>query len=128
MPCGLVSKPQLAKEEDQRKRPDPFFHPQRKRPDPFFHPFFILEHDAYAHYPLHLACNRGQFEAVKLLVEHGAHINLQCRCKYSAIMHLKANHLEIAKFLVEHGANTELVNQFGKGMDAELKKALGGPV
>lgn len=91
-------------------------------------PNYCSEHEAYAHYPLHLACNRGQFEAVKLLVEQGAHVNLQCRSGYSAIMHLKANHLEIAKFLVEHGANTELVNRFGKGMDAELKKALGGPM
>lgn len=91
-------------------------------------PDFCPDVECYGHHPLHIACNRGQFEAVKLLVEHGANVNLQCRAGYSAIMYLKANHLDIARFLVEHGANTELVNRFGKGMNTELKEALSRPM
>ncbi len=81
--------------------------------------------DYSEHPPLHIACNRGHFAAVKLLVQYGADVNYQCSDGgYSALMHLKPADVEIAKFLIEHGADTELVNLFDKGMDADLKRAL----
>jgi hypothetical protein len=82
--------------------------------------------DYSEHPPLHMACNRGYFAAVRLLVEHGADVNYQCNGGgYSAIMHLKADKVEIARYLVANGADTDLVNLFDKGMDADLKRALG---
>jgi hypothetical protein len=81
--------------------------------------------DYCEHPPLHMACNRGHFAAVRLLVEHGAEVNYQCsEGGYSAIMHLNADMLEIARYLVANGADTDLVDFFDKGMDADLKQAL----
>ena len=88
-------------------------------------PNYCDPNDLSEHPRLHMACNRGHFDAVKLLVQHGADVNYQCKDgRYSALMHLKSSHVEIARFLVENGADTELVNVLNEGMDAELKRAL----
>ena len=88
-------------------------------------PNYCDPNDYAEHPPLHMACNRGHFQAVKLLVEHGANINYQCKNGgYSAIMHLNSSHLDIAKYLVANGANTELKNLFDAGIDEDLKEAL----
>ncbi len=77
------------------------------------------------HPPLHMACNRGQFECVKLLVRHGASVNYQCTGGgYSALMHLKKQHVDIARFLIEHGADTSLKSLFDTGIDKDLLAAL----
>ncbi|MFO0944188.1 MAG: ankyrin repeat domain-containing protein [Pirellulales bacterium] len=81
--------------------------------------------DYSEHPPLHLACNREQFTCVKMLVQHGASVNYQCRDGgYSAIMHLKQKHVEIARFLIEHGANLTLKSLMGTGVDPKLFAAL----
>jgi len=88
-------------------------------------PNYCDPNDYAEHPPLHIACNRGHLDAVRLLVQHGAEVNYQCKSGgYSAIMHLKAANVDIAKYLVENGADTELMNLFDKGMDADLKRAL----
>lgn len=76
------------------------------------------------YYPLHMACNRSQTAAAKLLVEHGANVNQACHSGYTPIMHLKSGDVELARFLVEHGADVNAVNAFDKGMDQKLKQAI----
>ena len=76
------------------------------------------------YYPLHMACNRSQTAAAKLLVEHGANVNQACHSGYTPIMHLKSADIELARFLVEHGADVNAVNAFDKGMDRTLKQAI----
>ncbi len=81
--------------------------------------------DYSEHPPLHLACNRGQYECVKLLVEYGAPINYQCRDGgYSAIMHLNEKHVDIARFLIERGADLSLKSLVGTGVNPRLLDAL----
>lgn len=81
--------------------------------------------DYSEHPPLHLACNRGRFECVRLLVQYGASVNYQCRDGgYSAIMHLNEKHFEIARFLVENGADLTLNSLMGTGVNAKLLDAL----
>ena len=81
--------------------------------------------DYSEHPPLHLACNRGQIECTKLLVQYGASINYQCRNGgYSAIMHLNERHVDIARFLIEHGADLSLKSLMGTGVNPKLIEAL----
>lgn len=48
-------------------------------------------------------CSTGDFDAVKLLVEHGANINA---AETQALREAsEAGHFEIVKYLIEHGAN-----------------------
>lgn len=74
--------------------------------------------------PLIMACNRGQAAAVRLLVEYGAEVNFRNKSGYTPILHLKAENVEIAKFLVDNGADVDVINEFGKGMNEELKQAI----
>ena len=89
-------------------------------------PDYCDPNDYHEHPPLHMACNRRHADAVRLLVEHGANVNLACSSGYTALMHLKEDDVEIASYLVAHGANTEAINAFNKGMNLALKKALAG--
>lgn len=88
-------------------------------------PNFCDPKDYSEHPPLHLACNRGQFECVKLLVQYGASVNYQCRNGgYSAIMHLSEKHVDIARYLIEHGAELSLKSLMGTGVNPKLLKSL----
>lgn len=87
-------------------------------------PQFVDPRDYTEHYPLHIACNRQQPEAVRLLVQHGADVNLACSSGYTPIMHLKADDIETARFLIEHGADIDAKNAFDKGMNDQLKQAI----
>ncbi|MDX1928283.1 MAG: ankyrin repeat domain-containing protein [Pirellulaceae bacterium] len=88
-------------------------------------PNYCDPNDYSEHPPLHLACNRGQFDCVKLLVQYGASINYQCRGGgYSAIMHLSEKHVDIARFLIEHGADVSLKSLMGTGVKPQLLEAL----
>jgi uncharacterized protein len=88
-------------------------------------PNFCDPKDYSEHPPLHLACNRGQLECVKLLVQYGASVNYQCRNGgYSAIMHLSEKNIDIARYLIEHGAELSLKSLMGTGINPKLLKAL----
>jgi ankyrin repeat protein len=88
-------------------------------------PNFCDPKDYSEHPPLHLACNRGQFECVKLLVQYGAAVNYQCRNGgYSAIVHLDEKNIDIARYLIEHGAELSLKNLMVTGINPRLLKAL----
>lgn len=88
-------------------------------------PNYCAPSDLGEHPPLSMACNRGNFDAVKLLLQHGAEINYQDKDgRRSPIMMLSAGDVEIARYLVDKGADTELLDSLGEGMDADLKRAL----
>lgn len=87
-------------------------------------PDYCDPQDYTKHPPLHMACNRKNHEAVRILVAHGADVNIRCDTGYSALMYLKKEDLPIARFLVEHGADIELKDTFGKGMSPALKAVL----
>lgn len=88
-------------------------------------PYFVDPDDYTEHYPLHMACNRRQADEVRLLVEHGADVNIACSSGYTPIMHVHRDDVEIARFLVEHGADVDAKNKLGGRMDAKLKAAIG---
>lgn len=81
-----------------------------------------IENNQY--YPIHMACNRRQPGAVRLLVEYGAEVNIACRSGYTALMHLQEDDIDVARFLVEHGADINAENVLGKGMKTKLKQAV----
>ncbi|KAI8377207.1 acyl-CoA-binding protein [Choanephora cucurbitarum] len=65
--------------------------------------------------PLHIAADRGYTDALKLLVEAGADINLKTDDEDTAL-HLAciAEHLDAAQFLVSKGCDTTLLDSEGK--------------
>lgn len=87
-------------------------------------PNFMGPNDYTQHPPLHMACNRHQAQAVRLLVEYGADVNFACESGYTPLLHLKEQDVEIARFLIEKGANIDAVNAFNVGIDKKLKAAI----
>lgn len=56
--------------------------------------------------PVYVACDYGNFDAVKMLVEHGANVNAVTNDGNSALLICCVeNRYEIAKYLLEHKAN-----------------------
>ncbi|ORX76482.1 ankyrin, partial [Anaeromyces robustus] len=63
--------------------------------------------------PLFMACENGNENLVKFLIEHGAIINKENRDNKTPLFLACENGNEnIVKYLVEHGANTNIETQF----------------
>jgi len=56
---------------------------------------------------LHVACEYGKLDAVKLLLNHGANINTKCGVKGRSPLHYAASNIRITicEYLVSKGAN-----------------------
>ncbi|OUM59376.1 hypothetical protein PIROE2DRAFT_63812 [Piromyces sp. E2] len=64
---------------------------------------------------LFVACEKGNFKVVQLLIEHGANVNNGNKNGYTPLMEAsKNNYLNIVKYLVEKGANPNLTNKLGQ--------------
>ncbi|CAJ0953112.1 unnamed protein product, partial [Mesorhabditis belari] len=64
---------------------------------------------------LHLACDYGQTEVVKYLLEHGADVNkTDCHGISPLLYAAWEDHLELAKVLISKGANREVNSPDGK--------------
>ncbi len=82
--------------------------------------------------PLHLACDRGHFDAVRYLVEHGAQIDIPSAAGETACaLAAECGHKDIVRYLVAHGADVHakrrglsLVQWALYRADAELVKVL----
>ncbi|KAI9790609.1 MAG: hypothetical protein M1816_004941 [Peltula sp. TS41687] len=57
--------------------------------------------------PLHIAANHDRREAVKVLLEHHADLDLLDKSRFSPLSHAEKNHLLLAIALVEAGANVD---------------------
>jgi ankyrin repeat protein len=63
---------------------------------------------------LHLVCMNNQLAVARLLIEHGADINIESQNKDSPlILACKNNNKEIVELLIEHGANINSRNKKG---------------
>jgi ankyrin repeat protein len=68
--------------------------------------------NGYDETPLHLACEEGQFEEAKLLLEKGAKIDAKDTSGRTPLHRACENgHLEVTKWLVEKGANIHAVTK-----------------
>lgn len=60
-------------------------------------------------YALHVAMNHGYLETVKILVEHGADVNLPTNYGVPPVISaIRQERLQIATYLVEHGADVNM--------------------
>ncbi|MGE0207196.1 MAG: ankyrin repeat domain-containing protein [Candidatus Babeliales bacterium] len=67
------------------------------------------------------ASNAGETKLVKLLIEHGAQVNLVDKYGNTALMRAAdTGHLEIVQYLLEHGAEIDHVDEYG---NSALRKA-----
>ncbi len=62
---------------------------------------------------LHVAVNRDNPDAVKLLIEHGADPNAQSKRGVTPL-HLAADNAVLARLLIEHGARVDLLDEKGR--------------
>lgn len=79
----------------------------------------VNDQDNAGNSPLHEAALNGHLDIVKLLLEHGADINIQSyeMFKDTPLIDASANgHLEVVKLLLDHGADPTIVN--AKGLTA----------
>lgn len=54
----------------------------------------------------------GQEEVVKLLIEHGASVNVQSQSGFTPLyMAAQENHERVVRFLLNHGANQTLATE-----------------
>jgi ankyrin repeat protein len=87
---------------------------------------------------LQMAAGKGQLEAVKLLVEHGANVNYQHPITKMTALHLAAyeGYNDVVKYLLEHGADPNIklrgnvsilrvVRDLGNTKTAEILEAAG---
>ena len=66
--------------------------------------------DEYQNTPLMVAIGANSKKAVKLLIKHGADINLKNINRHSALtIAVIDNNLEIVKLLLENGADTNII-------------------
>ncbi|ORX78967.1 ankyrin, partial [Anaeromyces robustus] len=64
-------------------------------------------------YPIALACESGNIEQVRLLLNHGANPNVQSDGSTPLIQSCINNNSEVVKLLIEHGADVNFVNSEG---------------
>ena len=54
----------------------------------------------------------GQEEVVKLLIEHGASVNVQSQSGFTPLyMAAQENHEKVVRYLLNHGANQSLATE-----------------
>lgn len=64
---------------------------------------------------LHVAATSGLTEAVELLLEEGANVNVQNKFGFTPLMNAVAfDHIETVKILLKHGADVNIKNKKGK--------------
>jgi len=61
------------------------------------------------YYPLTIACEKNNETIIKLLVEHGADVNVLADNKTPLLLAYRNNNESILKYLVEHGAVKNMV-------------------
>ena len=86
---------------------------------------YLLDIDVRNYQPLSEAAYRGNFEAVKMLIEAGAKVNVsgtnkQTPLHMTVIGYAKENIYQIVSYLVEHGADINKKNFFGETPIATL--------
>jgi ankyrin repeat protein len=66
--------------------------------------------------PLHLACEGGFTEVVRILLEHGGQINAQDQMNGETPLHLacEAGYSDIIQLLLDYGADTSIENVYKK--------------
>lgn len=77
-----------------------------------------IEHRLNGEAPLHIAAKRGNCEAIKLLLDHGANVNTvnddQCTPLQLAIEHEPSTECPAAKLLIHYGAALEFREDMGQ--------------
>ncbi|XP_018322447.1 transient receptor potential channel pyrexia [Agrilus planipennis] len=63
--------------------------------------------------PLHVAASLGSYEIIKLLIDHGAAVNVQCGSQKTTALHLVAEdgNPELARLLLDAGAHISATNR-----------------
>ena len=86
----------------------------------------------YNYRPLHLAASAGALDLVRLLVEHGAKVNVSGNLTYiirqtmtPLYMAIKGGHTGVARYLVDHGAALDTLNDALNATAASAAAALG---
>jgi ankyrin repeat protein len=81
---------------------------------------YLVEHgakvnciDHYGITPLHILSEYGRIDLVRLLVEHGADVNLTREKPTSLHMATENGHLNVVQYLVDHGANVNYRDKDG---------------
>lgn len=63
--------------------------------------------------PLHRAAQKGRTDLARLLLDHGANVNIKGGGIEITPLHWAAGHVEVAKLLITNGADVNAKDKYG---------------